>query len=174
MRFFFKKDFSLPPALLWEYLTNPKYRSIIFGADSQRLEDLKQGRVADGSVYVCSHGKNILLQSIVDWHPFEQYTVKSSVPGGGFGLMTTRLTPQKNGTTVTLLSGTVQGGASILRGMINLATRKFFGPQVGEGLNALGELIDDEITQGKVTQQPAIQVPADQIEEALVESFAEI
>ena len=168
-----EKDFSLPPPLLWEYLTNPKYRSIIFGADSQRLEDLKHGRVADGSVYVCSHGKNVFLQSIVDWHPFEQYTIKSATPGGGFGLMTTRLTPQKNGTTVTLLTGTVQGGASILRGVLNLATRKFFGPSMGDGLNALGELIEDEINQGRVSQADSIQVPADQIENALAESLAE-
>jgi len=169
----FEKDFSLPPAVLWEYLTNPKYRSIIFGADSQHLEDLKQGRVADGSVYVCAHGKNTLLQSIVDWHPFEQYTIKSTTPGGGHSLMTTHLTPQKNGTTVTLLSGKIEGGASFLRGVLNLATRKYFGPSVIEGLNTLGELIEDEINQGRVSQADSIQISADQIENALVESLAQ-
>jgi hypothetical protein len=169
----FEKDFSLPPAVLWEYLTNPKYRSIIFGADSQHLEDLKQGRVADGSVYVCAHGKNTLLQSIVDWHPFEQYTIKSTTPGGGYSLMTTCLTPQKNGTTVTVLSGKIEGGASFLRGVLNLATRKYFGPSVVEGLNALGELIEDEINQGRVSQVDSFQIPADQIEKALAESLAQ-
>lgn len=169
----YDKDFSLSPVVLWEYLTNPKYRSIIFGADSQRLEDLKQGRVADGSVYVCAHGKNVLLQSIIDWHPFEQYTIKSTTPGGGYSLMTTRLTPQKNSTTVTVLSGKIEGGASFLRGVLNLATRKYFGPSVVEGLNALGELIEDEINQGRVSQSASIQIPADQIENALAESLAQ-
>lgn len=169
----YDKDFSLSPVVLWEYLTNPKYRSIIFGADSQRLEDLKQGRVVDGSVYVCAHGKNALLQSIIDWHPFEQYTIKSTTPGGGYSLMTTRLTPQKNSTTVTVLSGKIEGGASFLRGVLNLATRKYFGPSVVEGLNALGELIEDEINQGRVSQSASIQIPADQIENALAESLAQ-
>ena len=169
----YEKDFTLSPAILWEYLTNPKYRSIIFGADNQHLEDLKQGRVADGSVYVCAQGKNVLRQSIIDWHPFEQYTIKSTTPGGGYSLMTTHLTPQKNGTTVTMLSGKIEGGASILRGFLNIATRKYFGPSVVEGLNALGELIEDEINQGRVSQADSNLIPADQIENALAESLAQ-
>ena len=168
-----EQDFPLAPALLWEYLTKPEYRTIIFGADSQRLEDLKQGRIGDGSVYVCAHGKNINLQSIVDWHPFEQYTVKSTSPGGGNNLLTTRLTPQENGTTVTVLSGKTDGGFSLMRGPVNIAIRRIIGPSTRDGLRALGELIVDEIAQGRVAQLPPVQINADQIEFALSESLAE-
>ena len=169
----FAREFPLPSPLMWEYLTNPKYRSIIFGADSQRIEDLKKGRVADGSVYVCSHGKNITLQSIIDWHPFEQYTIRNPLPGGGFSLTTIRLTAQENGTTATILTGKTQEGPSPIRGLLDFAGRKLFSGTMQDGLNALSEVIEDEITQGKITQQPAIQVPADQIENALVESLTE-
>ncbi|MES0360521.1 MAG: DUF2652 domain-containing protein [Anaerolineales bacterium] len=169
----FEKDFRLSPAPLWEYLTNPEYRTIIFGADSQRLEDLKQGRIGDGSVYVCAHGKNITLQSIVDWHPFEQYTVKSSSPGGGDNLVTIRLTPQENGTTVTVLSGKTQGGAAIMRGPVNIVIRRIIGPSMQKNLQAFGELIENEIAEGKVAQLPSVQINADQIEFALTESLAE-
>jgi hypothetical protein len=168
-----ERDFPLAPPLLWEYLTKPEYRTIIFGADSQRLEDLKQGRISDGSVYVCAHGKNITLQSIVDWHPFEQYTVKSSTPGGGDSLVTTLLTPQENGTTVTVLSGKTQAGAAIMRGPVNIVIRRIIGPTLKKHLQAFGELIDNEIAEGRVTQLPPVQINADQIEFALAESLAE-
>jgi len=169
----FEMEFTLPPALLWEYLTKPEYRSVIFGADNQRIEDLKQGRIADGSVYVCAHGKNIFEQSIVDWHPFEQYTIKSSTPGGGFSLMTIRLTPKEKSTTATILSGKTQEGPSFIHGLLNFAGRKYFGPGMRDGFNALHEVIEGEISNGKVTQQPAIQVPSDQIESALSESLTQ-
>jgi hypothetical protein len=169
----FEKEFSLPPPLLWEYLTNPKYRAIIFGADSQRLEDLKQGRVADGSVYVCSHGKNIIQQSIIDWHPFEQYTIKSATPGGGFALMTIRLVEQENGTTINVLSGKTQEGPSIMRGLVNLVGRKILAPTLVEGFNTLSEVIEREIGDGSASQQAVGKVPAEQIENALADSLAQ-
>jgi uncharacterized protein YndB with AHSA1/START domain len=169
----YEKEFSLPPALLWEYLTKPEYRTVIFGADNQRIEELKQGRIADGSVYICAHGNNVIQQSIVDWHPFEQYTIKSAVPGGGFALTTTRLTPKENSTTATIICGKTQEGPSPIRGLLNFAGRKFIYPAIRDGLDALSEIIEDEITNGKVSQQPAVKVHADQIENALSESLTQ-
>ncbi len=171
--FTFEEEFPLSPPLLWEYLTNPKYRSIVFGADSQRIEDLKKGRVADGSVYVCSHGKNTIQQSIIDWHPFEQYTIKSVVPGGGFSLTTIRLTVEENGTTATFLAGKVQEGPSPIRGLLDIFGRKLFNSSFQDGINALSEVIEAEIADGEVAQQPVIQIPSDQIEDALSESLAQ-
>ena len=171
--FSLEEDFPLPPALLWEYLTKPEYRSVLLGSDNQSIEDLKRGRIADGSVYICAHGKNKTRQSIVDWHPFEQYTINNAVPGGGFALTTIRLTPKENNTTATVLFGEVQGGVSIMRGLLKLMGRKMIGPTMRDGLHALSEIIDDEITNGEVSQQPAVKVPADQIESALSESLTQ-
>jgi hypothetical protein len=167
-----ERDFPLAQPLLWEYLTNPKYRSIVFGADSQRIEDLKQGRVADGSVYVCSHGKNITQQTIVDWHPFEQYTIKSFTPGGGFALTTILLKGGENGTTATALLGKSQEGPSLFRGLVNIVGRKIVAPTLAEGINALGEVIEAEIAEGKISQHHSGQVPSEQIETALTKSLA--
>jgi hypothetical protein len=168
-----EKDFPLAQPLLWEYLTNPKYRSIVFGADSQRIEDLKNGRVGDGSVYVCSHGKNITNQSIIDWHPFEQYTFQNTVPGGGFSMTTIRLKEHENGTTATFLLGKTQDGPSMIRGLLNFAGRKLVAPTLQDGINALSVLIEEEIAQGNVAHKPVVQIPTDQIENALVESLAQ-
>jgi uncharacterized protein YndB with AHSA1/START domain len=171
--FTIEKEFALSPALLWDYLTKPEYRSVLFGADSQRIEELKQGRVADGSVYVCAHGKNTVQHSIVDWHPFEQYTIKSSIPGGGNALTTTRLTASEQGTTATILGGKAQEGPSLIRGVLNFAGKKLIGPQIQDGFNALSEVIENEIADGKVSQQPTVEVSKDLIENALSESLAQ-
>jgi hypothetical protein len=168
-----EQDYPLPPAVLWDYLTKPQYRSIIFGADSQRIEDLKGGRIAAGSVYYCAHGENITQQSIVDWHPFEQYTFKSDTPGGGYSLGTIRLIPQGEGTRVTAYAGKTQGGASLLRSVVNLVQRRVIAPNTVKGFQDLAAYIDEEISQGRIAQIPTSQVPADQIENALTESFAE-
>ena len=81
--FIFRRRFNLPGPVMWEYITNPKYRALLYGSDKQEITKLKQGRVNNGSVYVCWHGKQEIQQTIVDWHPYEQHTIKNSVPGGG-------------------------------------------------------------------------------------------
>jgi hypothetical protein len=168
-----EENFPLAPALLWEYFTKPDYRAIIFGSDSQRIEDMKEGRIANGSVYVCAHGKNIVQQSIVDWHPFEQYTIKNSVPGGGFVLTTTLFTPYKDGATVNIYLGKIQEGPTLIRGLLNLTSWKRAGPNLREGIDALKTLIEGDIDSGKIAHQLVVEIPDNQIENALVESLAQ-
>jgi len=168
-----EQDFPLPPAILWEYLTKPQFRSIIFAADSQKLEDLKGGRIGDGSVYVCAHGNNLTTHTIVDWHPFEQYTIQSPTPGGYHNLLTILLEPHENHTSTTVLFGEIQGAARIVQKVFGIfAERKLF-PAMRDGLQALGERVETDINQGKITQQPEIQVSVDQIESALADSLAQ-
>jgi hypothetical protein len=162
-----EEDYPLPPALLWEYFTKPEYRAIVLGSDSQRIEDMKEGRLADGSVYICAHGKNMIQQSIVDWHPFEQYTVKTPMPGGGFNFTTTCFTPHEGGTTATLYFGKAQGGPALIRGFMNYGNRKMVGPTIQEGLEVMRVLIESEIKAGKIAQQQVNHIQDDQIENAL-------
>jgi hypothetical protein len=172
--FILERKFKQPPLVMWEYLTNPKYRSILYGSDQQELKELKQGRVNNGSVYVCSHGKNQVQQTIMDWHPFEQYTVKNGVPGGGFILTTICLKQEQDGTTVSLLAGKVEEGPSILRGLLNRKVRKMFLSTMEDGLDAFNELIEAETTESGHLEGETSKIPADQIEQALSQSLAEV
>jgi hypothetical protein len=168
-----EEDFPVASVLLWEYFTKPEFRAIILGSDSQRIEDMKEGRIADGSVYVCAHGKNIVKQSIVDWHPFEQYTIKSPVPGGGVGLATTHFTPYQDGTKVTIYLGKTQKGSPFVRGLANFIGRKKAGPTFREGVGALKALVESDIQAGKIARQPVIEIQDAQIESALADSLAQ-
>ena len=172
--FILERKFNQPALVMWEYLTNPKYRSILYGSDQQELKELKQGRVNNGSVYVCSHGKNQVQQTIVDWHPFEQYTIKNGVPGGGFTLSTICLKQEQDGTTVSLLAGKVEEGPSILRGLLNRVGSKIFLSTVVDGLDAFSELIEAETTESGHLEGKTTEILADQIEQALSQSLAQV
>lgn len=172
--FILERKFNQPALVMWEYLTNPKYRSILYGSDQQELKELKHGRVNNGSVYVCSHGKNQVQQTIIDWHPFEQYTIKNGVPGGGFTLTTICLKQEQDGTSVSLLAGKVEEGPSILRGLLNRVGSKIFLSTVEDGLDAFSELIEAETTESGHLEGKTTEILADQIEQALSQSLAQV
>jgi uncharacterized protein YndB with AHSA1/START domain len=172
--FILEREFALPPALLWEYLTKPKYRSILFGADKQELAEIKQGRVGDGSVYVCSHGKNMIQQSVVDWHPFEQYTIRQGLPGGGFLSTTICLKEAANGTTASVLAGKTEEGPSMIRGLLNIVGRKIGTSTFEEGFDALSKIIEAETADNNLIHSTAVEIPIDQIEDALTESLSQV
>lgn len=168
-----EQDFPLPPAILWDYLTKPQFRSILFSADSQKLEDLKGGRISDGSVYVCAHGNNLTTHTIVDWHPFEQYTIQSPTPGGYHNFMTILLTPHEDHTTATLLLGEIKGAPRIVKKVFGIFAQRSLIPTLRSGFEALGERVEADVNQGKFAQQAAIDIPIDQIESALTDSLAQ-
>jgi hypothetical protein len=74
----------------------------------------------------------------------------------------------------TFFSGKTQERSSIIRGLLNLAGRKFVAPTIRDGLNALSEVIEGEIANGKVYQQTAVKVSRDLAENALAEGLVQI
>ncbi len=90
-------DFPYPPDVMWQYITAPEFRSVINGSESQEFKDLSDGRAGIGSLYVCAHGKNQVLQPILDWEPFEEYTTSDLIMGAQF-LHTIQVAPDGDGT----------------------------------------------------------------------------
>lgn len=171
--FILERRFKLSPLELWEYLTNPKYRALLYGSDKQELKELKKGRVDNGSVYICSHGKNQVLQTIVDWHPFEQYTIKNNVPGGGFSFVTIRLREEQGMTSASLLAGRVQEGSWIMRGFMNRVGSTRFRATAEEGFDVLSGLIEAETAESEYPSRETGKISVDQIEEELHKSLTE-
>jgi Protein of unknown function (DUF2652) len=108
--FVVEQDFPLPASLLWDYLTKPEYRSILQGSDWQKLIKAANGRTSRGAVYHCAHGKRIFVQTIIDWQPFEYYTIEeeAGMPGTSF-LFTYRLVPTPQGARLMAISGRSRG-----------------------------------------------------------------
>ena len=158
--------------MVWEFFTNPKYRAILYGSDKQELKDLKKGRVENGSVYVCSHGKNRVDQTIVDWHPFEQYTIRNRMPGGGFVLTTICFKAERYGTLVSILAGKVTEGPLLLRGILDRVGSRVFLATMQEGFEAMSDLVGRETAGSSPFSGDKVDIQADQIEDALSQSLS--
>jgi hypothetical protein len=100
-------NFPYPPEVMWQYITAPEFRSVINGSESQEFKDLSAGRAGVGSLYVCAHGKNQVLQPILDWEPFEGYTTSDLIMGAQV-LHTLQVVPAGDGTILKYSVGVLE------------------------------------------------------------------
>ena len=90
-----------PPALTWEYVTSP-IRRPLWAAGIERIDQVvADGRRGVGTTNHCVHGKDAIVEEVLDWRPFEYQTVRSTMPEPGLAklLMTDVLTPMADGST---------------------------------------------------------------------------
>jgi hypothetical protein len=106
-------SFPYPPAVMWQYIIAPEFRSVINGSDHQEFKALSAGRAGAGSLYVCAHGKTQVLQPILDWEPFEGYTTSDLVMGAQF-LHTLQVVPAADGTNLKYSVGVLQAAPAKL------------------------------------------------------------
>jgi hypothetical protein len=71
-------EFPYPPSLLWDYLTNPALEASALGLISVTREDNLSGRTGEGANFHCAHSSGDFYNKVVDWKPFEHYTVRQS------------------------------------------------------------------------------------------------
>lgn len=74
-------DIPFPPALIWDYVTTPALEAPILGLESVTRDDDLGGRVREGSRFHCAHSQADFFNKIVDWKPFEYYTVVQNAAG---------------------------------------------------------------------------------------------
>ncbi len=73
-------EVDLPLETVWDYLMQPEFRRVLIGSDRQEVVDRKRGRVAEGSVYLCYHGDQLIRQTVVSWKPFEEVITQDLIP----------------------------------------------------------------------------------------------
>ena len=74
-------DIPFPPSLIWDYITTPALEAPILGLESVTRDDDLGGRVRAGSRFHCAHSSADFFNKIVDWKPFEYYTVIQNAAG---------------------------------------------------------------------------------------------
>ncbi|MEZ4768947.1 MAG: DUF2652 domain-containing protein [Caldilineales bacterium] len=97
-------EIALPPHQVWDFLAQPEYRSVIIGSDRQVILNRTQGRIQEGTQFQCYHGDRIIMQTVLQWRPFEQMTTRDLVPIPGSYitvLMDLALAPTDTGTRLT-------------------------------------------------------------------------
>ena len=69
-----------PRATTWAYLTEPGLRAT-WTPGVQRIDQATpDGRRGSGTRNHCVHGRNASLEEILDWRPFDYYTIDNAVP----------------------------------------------------------------------------------------------
>ena len=70
-----------PPALAWEYITSPRFRPMWQGGVEAVIREAgPAGRRGIGTVNHCMHGKDAIIEEVVDWEPNDHVTYRSLMP----------------------------------------------------------------------------------------------
>jgi uncharacterized protein YndB with AHSA1/START domain len=97
-----------PPAVAWEYLTEPERRSCWVGG---RVEEESGGRRGVGTTTFCVDSRASVYEEILDWRPFTYFTELRTVPGSARVVVTTELEAAEGGTLVRVLGRRPERGA---------------------------------------------------------------
>lgn len=90
-----------PPALAWEYVTSPARRPQWAPGMDRIDESAPAGRRGAGTTNHCVHGKDAIVEEILDWRPFDYWTTRATlpVPGAPRIVMTDAFVPLPDGGT---------------------------------------------------------------------------
>lgn len=158
-----KFEFPVPPSVLWEYLTKPEHRAVLLGVERASLHNKVHGRAAVDSVYYCYHGEEVSARmTILDWRPFEQFTMDCPTPLNVSFYNTLILEPTQNGTRLINLFSKTRG-AWLPRLINNFLTRFVFGPKLGERAEQLLQRIQQNLADGTAFVSPPIEIDKNRI-----------
>lgn len=92
-----------PPQLVWEFVTTPGRRVTWQPGVTEVVLDAQGNRRAVGGRNHCMHGKDAVIEEILDWRPYDYLTDRTTLttPAGGIRFMTTtELEPTPDGTSL--------------------------------------------------------------------------
>ena len=100
-------DYTLPapPAIVWDYLTSPARRLRWQAGVTEIVEEAATGgRRGVGTTNHCVHGKDAIVEEILDWRPSEYFTLnwQMPIPGSPKVKTTYELTDAAEGTDVSM------------------------------------------------------------------------
>jgi hypothetical protein len=137
-----------PPQVAWEFLTTPG-RRVAWSPGVTNVEVIAIGnRRGVGSTNHCMHGKNASIEELLDWRPYDYYTLRNTVPtplGPIRFLQTMEFEPTPGGTIIHMRMApppTLKGRllAKLMAPMLEKALREanaLFVEQIGSELERL-------------------------------------
>jgi hypothetical protein len=77
-------EVDAPGAITWDWITSPSRRiQWQYGATSIQMVDGTAGRRGIGTVNHCVHGKDMIVEEVLDWQPTDYLTLRSQLPVPG-------------------------------------------------------------------------------------------
>lgn len=87
---------------VWAYVTDPARRADFVPGVERVDETPADGRRGIGTRNHCVHGEGVSHEEVLDWRPFDYFTLKNTRPGMGTWVTTEELEPVDGGTHVTI------------------------------------------------------------------------
>ena len=93
-------DYPAPPPIVWDWLNDPHKRLKWEYADRHMFPIfMPKGRTNVGAVNHCLHSNNVtMVETVLDWRPFDYFTVTQDVPQAVIMTITFQLLPTATGT----------------------------------------------------------------------------
>jgi len=93
-----ERAFAAPPPAVWEFVTSPAHHSRWQRSDSF-VQAVVNGRRGVGTKNHCVHGKDAIIEDILDWRPFDYVTLTAllPIPGAPKLMMTYALEARADG-----------------------------------------------------------------------------
>jgi hypothetical protein len=140
----YEANLPFPPPLIWEYLTAPTLEAGFLGYDFAERSDQLGGRVREDAQFHCAHGNLDIDNKVLDWKPFEYYTVLQAVRNSVQYMHTRRLIPINGGSRLCVYASEPTEGASE-------DLRQYIQAEYNRGFGNLETFIKQDIESGKVT-----------------------
>ena len=124
---------TAPPQVVWEFLTKPGQRMTWQPWVTEvTVEGATGGRRGPGSANHCMHGKDAVIEEILDWRPYDYVTDRTvlAAPGGPVKVLhTVELEPVPSGTLIHIRFAAPKTGRE-------KALMDHIGPEYGAALQA--------------------------------------
>ena len=140
-------DMPYPPSVIWEYLTVFHLEKEFGGYDLVERTDSLGGRTQPETAFHCVHGDTEFFNRVLDWKPFDYYTLQVRLKGLAEYIQSRVLTPSENGTQLTFYTTKPPDNATEeFRDMLNT--------YIEEMEIKFNRLIESDIAAGKITITP--------------------
>jgi uncharacterized protein YndB with AHSA1/START domain len=168
-------DLPAPPAVAWDYLTSPARRPRWQAGVSAVIEQTAGGRRGVGTTNHCIHGKDAVVEEILDWRPPAYFTMRwqMPIPGAPRVRSMDTLEATASGTHVTMR---IERPRSARDRAFLEAMLPELGPVFRAGIDALGPLLEDEMArraaEAASNPEPALPTSSGRFLGAVVEPMA--
>ena len=80
-----RSELDAPVLVVWEWLNDPHQRNQWWESFTRWTKRLRpEGRTGPGAVNHCDHGVGDVFETVLDWRPFDYYTVEMNITPGHF------------------------------------------------------------------------------------------
>jgi uncharacterized protein YndB with AHSA1/START domain len=146
-----------PRDVVWSFMTDPSIRPR-WQADVTAVEEQPTNpRRGIGTMNHCMHGKDVLVEEILDWRPTDYYTMRTTLPDGFKAVNTFAFEDTAEGTRVRIL---FTWGRNRREREQMAAARDFIAPLVERGQTNLRALLAQEVARRAAEAAEAPPEPA--------------